>query len=70
MNHLRGVFLVVEVNGKEAVVRGEVERRVLAGGEEVGDVFALGEGHVGGLEFDAGRWEGEVDESGGFVSGV
>lgn len=40
----------------------QVQRRRLAGAEEVGDVLHLYEGHRGGLELDTGRREGEVDE--------
>lgn len=40
-----------------------VEGWSFAGAEEVGDVFHLYEGHRGGLELDAGRRNGKVDES-------
>lgn len=57
------VFGFVQVDGEEHVVFLKVERRRLAGSEEVGDVFHLYEGHLGVLEFDAGRRYSKVDES-------
>lgn len=62
LNDLRGIFPLVEVDGEEAVVGGEVQRRGLACSEEMRDILHLHEWHVRLLELDAGWRERKIGE--------
>lgn len=57
------VFLLIEVDSQERVVRVQVKRRTLTGAKKVRDVLHLNKWHSRLLELDAGRRSGEVDES-------
>lgn len=45
----------------------QIKGRCFAGAEEVRNVLHLYEGHGGSLEFDAGRRDSQIDESGSKV---
>lgn len=62
LQDLRWVFGLEEVDGQEAVVCVHVERRHLAGLQEVADVFHLNKGHLALLESDSRRRQGHVSQ--------
>jgi len=62
LQHLSGIFGFEQVDGQKAVVCRKIERRHLAGLEEMRDVLHLDERHAAGLVSDAWGGHGEVDQ--------
>jgi hypothetical protein len=64
LENLSGILLFKQVDGQEHVVLLQIERRRLAGTEEMRYVLHLDKGHRRLLELDTGWSDGEVDEPG------